>query len=384
MKKRVLLLDTSFSAKPIYDFLVKTGNEVFVVGGNPEDALAKSVKNYVRLNYANINEVKSLIKDLDIDFLVPGGNDFSYKVCSNISADISFYNIDSVGVEEIINNKEKYRKFSTELNLHVPRIVEYEQINDFLPVIVKPVDAYSGHGMSVIYEPNKIKIENAINHAKKFSKSQCYLIEEFVQGQLYSHSAFIVNGEIMIDFIVEEHCIVNPYVVDTSRVIFDFDKYILSQIHEDITKFAKKLKLPDGLIHTQLICNGDSFWLIETNRRCPGDLYSKLIELSTGFPYAEYYARPFIDDIKNIRDFKMNSNMIIRHTISLDKPASFNSISFNFPVNIFKYVPLSLTGDQIKESPISRIGLIFFHANSESEWNDLFQSILNRELYLIQ
>ena len=54
MKIKVMLLDTNFSAKPIYDYLVQTGTEVYVVGGNPNDVLAKSVNNYINLDYSNI------------------------------------------------------------------------------------------------------------------------------------------------------------------------------------------------------------------------------------------------------------------------------------------------------------------------------------------
>jgi len=384
MKKKILLLDTNFSAKPIYDYLVKTGAEVYVVGGRPHDALAKSVENYINLDYSNISEVKSLIKSLRIDFLVPGGNDFSYKVCSEINSDIPFYNIDTVEVNEIINSKEKFREFSTDLSLHVPHIVEPDKVNDFLPVIIKPVDAYSGHGMAVIHKSDRNKIENAVKLAKKLSKSKRYLIEEFVQGQLYSHSAFIIDGEIMIDFIVEEHCVVNPYVVDTSRVVFNFDKKILKQIRADITSLAKKLDLADGLVHTQFICNGSFFWIIEVTRRCPGDLYSMLIEYSTGFPYAEYYARPFLNQEVDFSEIKLNEKFIIRHTITQSNESYFCSLNFNLPICIEKLVPLTLSGDKVKGSPFSRIGLIFLSTKTEKEMDDLFQKIINRELYLIQ
>ena len=384
MKKKILLLDTNFSAKPIYDYLVKTGAEVYVVGGRPHDALAKSVGNYINLDYSNISEVKSLIKSLRIDFLVPGGNDLSYKVCSEINSDFPFYNIDPVEVNEIINNKEKFRNFSTDLGLHVPHIVKLEKVKDFLPVIIKPADAYSGRGMTVIYENDRNKIKNAVNLAKKYSKSQRYLIEGFVQGQLYSHSAFVVNGEIMIDFIVEEHCVVNPYVVDTSRVVFDFDNKILKQIRADITLLAKKLDLADGLVHTQFICNGSSFWLIEVTRRCPGDLYSMLIEYSTGFPYAEYYARPFLNQEVDFSEIKLNEKFFIRHTITQSNESYFYSLNFNLPICIEKLVPLTLTGDKVKGSPFNRIGLIFLRTITEKKLAYLFQKILSRELYLIQ
>ncbi len=384
MDKKILLLDTNFSAKPIYDYLTNTGAEVFVIGGNPQDSLAKSVQNYINLDYSNIEEVRSLIETLSIDYIVPGGNDFSYKVCSELNSDCEFYNIDTVEINDIINNKEQFRKFSIKNKLHVPKIVKIDQIKDFLPIIIKPVDAYSGHGMSVIYEFDDDKIQNAISIAQKFSKSKNYIIEEYVQGQLYSHSAFVVDGEIMIDFIVEEHCIVNQYVVDTSRVVYDFDKKILNQIREDISKMIKELELVDGLVHTQFISNGSSFWLIEVTRRCPGDLYSSLIELSTGFPYGEFYAKPFLNIKNHLNHVDLIDSFIIRHTITLSEEATFNSITFNNHIHILKLIPLCLSGDRLRESPFDRVAILFILTNSVREQMEMIQKNSKRKLYLIE
>ncbi len=384
MTKRILLLDTSFSAKPIYDYLVSTGNEVFVVGGNPRDALAKVSSKYIELDYANILELRSLIKDLNIDYLVPGGNDFSYKVCAEISSDIGFYNIDTIESNDIINNKERFREFAIREGLNVPKVIEPSFVSEAGAVIVKPVDAYSGHGITVINKPNKRLIGDAVKVAESFSKSRRCVIEEFVQGQLYSHSAFVVDGEIMIDFIVEEHCIVNQFVVDTSRVLYDFDIGVLSKIRDNILRMVKSLNLVDGLVHTQFIYNGSDFWIIEVTRRCPGDLYSKLIEYSTGFPYAEYYARPFINRI--CKDFKKNleRNKVMRHTITLQDKINLNNISFLSPFSAFKYIPLSLTGDEIRESPFSRIGILFTFSKSEEELLGLMESAVRRKLYIVE
>jgi carbamoylphosphate synthase large subunit len=235
--------------------------------------------------------------------------------------------------------------------------------------------------MTVIFEKNEKELNKAIGKAKQYSKTQNYLIEEYVQGQLYSHSAFVIGGEIMIDFFVEEHCVVNKYVVDTSRVLYDFNESIKKQIRDDITLLANSLGLVDGLIHTQFVCDGKSFWLIEVTRRCPGDLYSKLIEFSTGFPYAEFYARPFINEIKQDQKFQLTNELVFRHTITSNAKMFFNSIEFNQEVKIIKYVPLSLTGDEIKESPFSRIGILFAKTDSETDFSELYKKTISREFY---
>jgi len=139
----------------------------------------------------------------------------------------------------------------------------------------------------------------------------------------------------------------------------------------------------DGLIHTQFIKKGDSFWIVEVTRRCPGDLYSLLIEFSTGFRYAESYTKPFLGESINLSNQTSNKKYILRHTISQSNEGIYNSLKFLSPVQIEKFIPLSLTGDKVKGSPFSRIGLLFLRANSERELIDLFKKTLNRELYLI-
>jgi len=381
---KALLVDTNLSSAPIYNYLIQSGCEVFVVGGNPNDFLAKSVKNYINLDYSNVAGTREIIEKNHIDYIVPGCNDLSYQVCAELNSKGSYYGIDTLETTEIINNKDKFRTFATQIGLPVPRVITNELVGEIWPLIVKPVDAYSGRGMAIVQKPEKHKLQSAIDHAKEFSHSKTCIVEEYVEGQLYSHSAFITDGNIVADFIVEEHGTANPFVVDTSRVIYDFPHEMLNRIRDCIALLAKKLDMVDGLVHTQFIKNGKSFWLIEITRRCPGDLYSQLIELSTGFNYAETYAGPFVKQKLTLVKNTLEKSWVMRHTISQPTEGVLGSIRFNFPMLIHKIVPISLAGDLIKASPFGRIALIFLRSNSEEELLDLYQKTLNRNLYTIQ
>ena len=100
------------------------------------------------------------------------------------------------------------------------------------------------------------------------------------------------------------------------------------QIINAVEKLARYLRLKDGLIHSQFIWDGCNIHLIDRNRRIAGDLYSQLIELSTGHPYVENYVRPFLDmPYKNIEDSDTRIP-IMRHTVSVSKEQNFNHISF--------------------------------------------------------
>lgn len=382
--KKILLVDTNYSAKPIFDYLTKTGNKVFVVGGNKNDFLAKISPNYCEMNYSEVQSLSNLVSELEIDYLVPGCNDVSYTVCAQLNSEENkFFGLDTIQNTELLINKSKFRAFASKVGLSVPETYPIDQIPNNKSIIIKPVDAYSGRGITIFKQPDVNSLQSAIEKAKSFSRSKNYVIEEFVSGQLYSHSAFIVNNSIVEDFIVIEHATANQFVVDTSHVVYNFPQEVLSEIRKQITTLAKELKLENGLLHTQFIHNGDNFWIIEITKRCPGDLYSLLVEDSTGVPYAEMYAKSFLGE-EVIPRKKIKKKNILRHTISFPKENRFCSLKFNIPVKIEKFIPLTLAGDMLKASPYSRMGLIFLNVDTETELEELKKTALSRTLYSIE
>ena len=239
--KKILLVDTNFSSKPIYDYLIQSGNEVFVCGNNPTDFLSKSAKNYINLDYSNIDQAHSLVQSLGIDYIVPGCNDLSYKICAKLNKQGQFYGLDRPKVTEIINNKEQFRLFAAQIGLPVPRIIPQEELSNMGSIIVKPTDAYSGRGVTIVHQSSQDKLQSAIEYAQAFSRTKTCVIEEYIEGRLYSHSAFLSEGTIIQDFIVEEHGTANPFVVDTSRVIYDFPSDIMQIIRETIIYMANQI-----------------------------------------------------------------------------------------------------------------------------------------------
>lgn len=379
----VLLVDTNFSSAPIYRFLKESGHHVTVVGGNPNDALAKSVDNYVQMDYSDVEKTRQLVLDRNIDYLVPGCNDRSYMVCAEINHDGRFPGIDPLETAETINNKEKFRAFAALNNLPTPRVLLEHEIGLRWPVIVKPVDAFSGRGVTIIREENRHELRAALDVARQASRTKTCIVEDYVEGQLYSHTAFIQSGEIITDHVVEEHGTANPFVVDTSRVTYDFPPALLESIRRDITLLANKLSLQDGLVHTQFIKDGSQYWLIEVTRRCPGDLYSQLIELSTGLNYAENYARPFVRLPFNMPG-KNQKKWVMRHTLTQPHEYTLGSLSFSLPMMIKKWVPISVTGDRLLASPYGRIGILFAEEENEEKLNETFSAALKRILYTVE
>lgn len=377
---KVLLVDTNRACYTIYASLVASGHEVWVVGANPQEPLAKIAANYVQLDYSDPSQLAAFVEEKSFGFLVPGCTDVSYKSCAEVSKG-RFPGIDSVETTRALNDKGEFRKVASRLGLSVPNSVHVDEALGLEAVIVKPVDSFSGRGISILRKPGQEELSKAFAEACAMSKTGLAIIEEFVTGQLYSHSVFISGGTIVADFIVREDCTTNPFTVDTSCVEFDFPESVLEGLRKDALALVRELGLVDGLMHTQFILKDDRYWIIETTRRCPGDLYALLVEMSTGYPYGPSYAAPFIGEKQTPRSEAKVQERIIRHTASSRHGELLWGLKFKKPIDLRFFVPLAVAGERIKPSPYGRAALFFLAAASKEEQDTLYRDLLEDRLY---
>jgi len=383
---RVLLLDTGFSALPIYERLLAEGHEVLVCGGNPDDYLARTVSAYRRLDYSQHTALASLIVELAIDFVVPGCNDRSYEAGSAVLEAVRGTCMDRPQVTRTLNDKGEFRRLARRLGVPAPEVLARgEHAGDGVPaldqpLIVKPVDGYSGRGVTVLRRPDAASLAAARDVAARASRAGDVVVEAFVEGQLFSHSAFIAGGSVAVDFIVREFCSANPFVVDTSFVDRSLPAVLLDQLRRHVLAIAADLGLSDGLFHTQFILDGDRFWFIEVTRRCPGDLYAYLIESSTGYPYVQAYINGFLGRPLPPIPSDASRSLVVRHTVSSSKETVFQALSPRLPLSVLRYVPLCRAGDRVPASPFGRMGVLFMQARSEGELEDIVQRSVSRHL----
>lgn len=377
---KALLVDTNRAAYTIYQALLAAGHEVWVVGSNPREPLAQICPNYVQMDYSDIRALDQFVALESFDLLIPGCTDVSYSACAEISRG-RYLGIDTPESTRALNDKAEYRKLARALGIPVPQVIDPDGTSELADVIVKPVDSFSGRGISILRKPSRGQLLAAYQEACAASKTGTALIEEFVTGQLYSHSAFLAGGRLIADFIVREDCVTNSFTVDTSRVEFDFDQELIERLRGDALRILHHLRLSDGLIHTQFIMRNDGYWAIELTRRCPGDLYALLIEMSTGYPYGASYLASFLGKQPAPRSAGHSIHRIIRHTATSKKGESLWGFAFKRPVDLRLFVPLAEAGDFIKPSPYGRAAVIFFGAESESQQESLYRDLLAHNLY---
>lgn len=372
---KALLVDTGFSALPIFDALKSLDLEVHVVGGRPSDPLALSGDVYHPLDYSDLTALSELMSVHNFDYLIPGCTDKSYEVCAHVALP-KHPGIDSQENTKKINDKRLFRETLALIGVPAPRAYRGDELHELSrKVIVKPVDSFSGRGITVVENPSTRSMSTAIEFAQKYSPSGEVIVEDFISGQLYSYSCFISSGSVKIGFFVREDCQRTKFAVDTSAVCHSFPEGIATQISGSVEAIAAHLGLVDGLFHIQFILNESGFWILEATRRCPGDLYSILVELSTEYKYATSYVAGFIGQPVAKRPIRSPSLNIIRHTLAGQGAPYFSYIAAHEEVKFIRCYPVTSTGNPWHADRANRCAILFVEPSGKSDFSKLYEEL---------
>ncbi|MDP0590136.1 MAG: ATP-grasp domain-containing protein [Candidatus Endonucleobacter bathymodioli] len=368
MTKRVLLVGSSFSAVPIFFKLKERGFHVSVCGNVSGDPCHKYADESFFFDYSQREKLLELVESQTFDYLVPSCNDYSYMSCAWVASHFDFPGYDSYKTALILHNKSDFREFTSEYNLPAPRALKTSDIDNLsvggfeFPLLVKPVDSFSGRG--VIKVDSAEGLATACDVSVGSSRAKSLVIEEFVSGGLHSHSAFIKDGKIVVEFFVDEFCTVYPYQVNCSNHPSKLSDGVQRNISAAMSRLVGLLQLSDGLLHTQLIVEEDKFWIVECMRRCPGDLYGYLVDMSAGIQYTDLLVRSYIaEDLPGRVPLGVYKNCV-RHTVSSAEPINFFSYSHAIPGEDVWVVPLKNSGEELGVAPYDKLAIIFSEVGS--------------------
>jgi len=374
----VLLIDTSFAARPVHDFLLEQGFDVWTMGNRPEDLLARrNPERYIQADYSSVAEVQAHVDRLGFDYVVPGCTDVSIDTAIQLTGIKTAF--DAPETYDRLANKARFRQLCAELGVCAPRRVMEEELPLPGALIAKPSVSFSGRGITVFDGADRAAAAEALGLAKAESRDGKALMETFVEGQLYSFSAFLEGRKVARSVIVREDGSVTPFAVDTSYVDGDFPTAGIAEVRKSVERIAEALQLVDGLLHVQFIWDGALPWLIEVSRRCPGDLYPWLVQLGTGLRHAGRYASYFVG-IGPPADQSSKQRYVLRHTVTAAH-RNYELLQCRTAQPLLEFHALAKLG---REAPpndrIDRVGLAFFEYEKKSELIAAHEALVRRQV----
>ena len=180
--KRLLFMGATDMMKSAVILAKSMGITTIVVDYNEKSpAKAFADKSYL-VSTANIDEILKICKKEGIDGVFFGYSElnqyYTLDICTKLN--LPFY-ADKNQIN-ILANKKNFKNYCKKFNITVVPEYDINNINE-LPVIVKPVDSYSGKGISICYDLKELKecIDQAINE----SKTKSYLIEKYMDPDKY-------------------------------------------------------------------------------------------------------------------------------------------------------------------------------------------------------
>lgn len=380
LSNKVLLLDTAFGAVPIYDALVGWGCNVWVMGNRSTDILAQRAgSRWIEQDYSNVSEVEAHVQSGSFDKVIPGCTDVSIATCARLS--VMQGHMDTSQTNDALSDKAEFRVISARIGMRAPLVVTSDTLPQTGQFICKPVDAFSGRGISIFDASAPDALEKALAKAREASPSGRVVIEQFIEGQLHSCTAFLEAGRLTDPCYVIEGSSANPFAVDTSYVTAAVPLSYRVELERSLEVLAAELGLADGLLHTQFILGHDGAYVVEVSRRCPGDLYPLLIEYSTGYPYAARYASFFIGKLVAVAPSHLRH--LLRHTVSSERDGVYGGLKMNTALPVLAFFPLQVLGQHLVARQGNRAGIIFCEAESEVELVGLYQAFLDREVYRV-
>lgn len=369
---RVLLIGSSFSAMPMLTALRAAGMHVTTMGKHDGDPCHAHSDDAIHEDYSDQEALLQACMRNDFDFIVPTCNDYSYISASHVAGKMGYPGFDGPDVTDILHVKNHFRAFCNEISVPVPQI--YNEISRGQPIgvteftgnaLVKPVDSFSGRGISLV--GSAAEAIEAAENAFRMSRTHAAVIEQFVDGSLHSHTAFIADKKIVWHEFVDEFCEVYPYQVDRSLYPSRLSSEQRKAVNAAMETVVSALQLCDGLLHTQFIASDDEFWIIECMRRCPGDLYGLQFALSFGFHYENAYLCGFLGSSPAVPQAVDARVPVERRVISVEREMPFFAAGIRADRREVIFVPLKESGQSLGPAPFDKAGILFLTGESDGE-----------------
>lgn len=367
--KKILILGGSHRDIPLIKASQELGYLVITLGDRDYYLGHKYSDKYFKINFNDLDAVRKIIKEEQIDFILPGCGEESYLKTVQLAQELKIGNFDTLETAKLVHNKWKFKEFCLKNAISTPNGFYYtknSKLNNLkFPVVVKPTNLSGGRGIKVVKDVEEL--QNALTSAQTFSDD--IFLEEFTDGELIAYSIFIQKQKIIYDFIGKDDVYLNPYLITTAYPI-KLENKILDKLKSDVEKLAELLSLVDGMFHLQVLVKNNVPYIIDVTRRIPGDFFPNLIEYCDEVEYSKAVINAYTTGkLSNEFAHKTDEqNFIVRHCVMPPKNGIYENIAIDKELKnkVISRFDLLDKGSKIDNYLNTQLAIIFIKLNKEN------------------
>lgn len=291
--KKLMIMGAGIYQVPLIKKAKEMGIYTIVVsipGNYPGFALADKVCYENTVDYDKVLEVA---RREQIDGIVTAGTDVAVitigKVCDELG-------LTGLGFEaaKIASNKIRMKKKYEEYGVRTARFREvsfdedlYEKTKELnFPLIFKAVDTSGSRGIIRVNAREEFEAARAV--VKANTRTDFFIIEEFIEGREFGAQAFVYHGE--VKFILPH----GDYVFqgDTGVPIghfapYELDDAIIADAKGQLEKAIEAMGLDNCAINADFILKDDKTYVLELGGRSGATCLAELVSIYYGYDYYE-------------------------------------------------------------------------------------------------
>ena len=296
MKKKLAIIGANDQQNPLILKARAMGFETHTFAWQTGGEIGEETSDYFYpISANNKEEILSKCKEIGIDAIVSIGSDIAAQTTAYVSETLGLSG-NCFGNVIAASNKLRMRGKLTEAGIHQPNYAEigdtipFDTLNSLkYPLIVKPSDRSGGRGLAYISDAGNLF--EAINNAREVSFERKAIVEEYIDGQLYSCECLSYkNQHIIAAFTQRDTAIIGKHICEhrhTQPAILPLS--IENKLKETVPAILNTLGLSNGASSIEFIVDSENIpYIIEVTPTMYGDyIGTHLVPLAYGFDYTQ-------------------------------------------------------------------------------------------------
>ena len=292
--KKLMILGAGIYQVPLIKTAKRLGIYTIVIsipGNYPGFALADKIYYENTTDYEKILEIA---KEEKIDGIVTAGTDVAVitigKVCDELNLSGLSFEAAKIAANKLLM-KTKYEEYGVrtakfrEIPFADPDLVNRTSALSF-PLIFKSVDSSGSRGIMRVDSVEEFAA--AFENVKANTRSDYFIVEEFIEGEEFGAQAFVYNGEVV--FILPH----GDYVFhgDTGVPIghfapYDLDEAVVEDTKKQLTAAIQAMGLNNCASNADFIMKDNQTYVLEIGGRSGATCLAELTSIYYGFDYYE-------------------------------------------------------------------------------------------------
>lgn len=376
-KKKLLILGANPETIPLIEAAHNLGISCVVTDYNPQ----APAKQFADISYdvdgMNINGLVELAKKEKVDGVLVGVADALINPYQQVCDILGLPCYATNEQVQCFTNKYKFKRKCEEFGIQgvpeysvsvIPTEEELEKVS--FPVLVKPVDACSGKGITICKKKEELK--EAIQYAIQYSFSGIYMVERYMTCADLSIYYTFKDGEIYLSSLSDRYT--NKEQGELSPVclgdIFPskfIDEFIIRE-HPKFCKLFRSMGVQNGVLYISAFYENGQCYVYDPGFRLQGGGFHLILNEINGFDHRKMLVNFAVNKIFGEKDFNKKNDprlqgksaCVLWYMLKSGKISEIKGLDYiRKNPNVFYVIQRFQVGDEITKDMVGTEGQVF-------------------------